>query len=138
MASHTDVRGFEPQCGGRLSEYVLGLARFRVFVPNYIYNRYGECNQIQQTYNSTETIFDLNSLSFRPVLRFVLPQKGDKIPKADLAFLIRLSMSKSAPPLASIPLLRCVNLSTASTADHLLEQVHLHFVSSLQFYFYGS
>ena len=36
LASLTDVRGFEPQRGDRL-EYVLGLTRFRVFLPNYIY-----------------------------------------------------------------------------------------------------
>ena len=68
--------------------------------------------QLQQPYNSTENTFDLNSLSFRPVL--ALRQTGDKIPKADPTFLIRISMSKSVPPLASISLPRYVNLSTAS------------------------
>ena len=51
LASHTDVRGFEPHCGGRLPtiisgsvlvyalhslENVLGHARLRVFVPTII------------------------------------------------------------------------------------------------------
>ena len=51
--------------------------------------------QMQQPYNSTETSFDLNGLSFRPVLRFAYRQIGDKITQAEglLCILIRIESS---------------------------------------------